>query len=741
LPDFLARPAPRKRPDHRHAPEEKMIALEIQTGTQRGHRVVPSESSVTLGRAPHNQLVLSDVHLSSEHGQIFREGSDYIFKDLRSTNGSRLLRRDGSLLYIDQGCGHEVTLRDGDQLLLGDPVDPVVITVRLGEPAQVAPLVPLPGASSPTVPALGLGRPAAGVTGGAAKPAEEPDAGEVLARRPLSDEEAVAGKALRDPALATQLLSAARRLGRRGLELVAVFESIAEALFDLLPLCTHVAIELSDGPEGRMATVFGAARKEPGKGPQPHPPHQPGEARVAPPLPALGPAGAATSGPQAALGATPAPPPPPIRASRAVIRRVLQERAAVLIANAPQDLAGAASILGARIQSIIGVPLWDGEEMRGVIQCDNRASAAMFKERDLEAALLLAGTAALAIENARLFARLRLAEEQLRVENRYLKSRDEKRRGEGPIGKSPAFTDVLRQVQKVTDTRATVCIEGETGTGKELIASLIHYQSGRRDKLFVAQNCAAVPDNLLESELFGHKKGAFTGADSEKKGLFEVADGGTLFLDEIGEMSLNLQAKLLRVLQEGEIRPIGATQTRRVDVRIICATNRSLEKEVAEGRFRQDLYYRLKVFPIRLPPLRERREDIPALCEHFLRKYSAEMRKSVAGFTSEALSQLSAYNWPGNVRELENEVQRLVIQVDPESFITPELLAPRMRQVEGVLDKITPQKGPLKDMMEEVERFLLVQALKEHGGNKTRTAETLGITREGLHKKLAKFGM
>ena len=423
------------------------------------------------------------------------------------------------------------------------------------------------------------------------------------------------------------------------------------------------------------------------------------------------------------------------------MRRVLTERAAVLVANAPQDLAGVASIMGARIQSIIGVPLWDGEEIRGVIQCDNRASAAMFKERDLEAALLLAGTAALAIENARLFARLRLAEEQLRVENRYLKSRDEKRRGEGPIGKSPAFTEVLRQVQKVTDTRATVCIEGETGTGKELIASLIHYQSGRRDKLFVAQNCAAVPDNLLESELFGHKKGAFTSADSDKKGLFEVADGGTLFLDEIGEMSLNLQAKLLRVLQEGEIRPIGATQTRRVDVRIICATNRSLEKEVAEGRFRQDLYYRLKVFPIRLPPLRERREDIPALCEHFLRKYSAEMKKSVAGFTSEALSQLSAYNWPGNVRELENEVQRLVIQVDPEGFITPELLAPRMRQAEGVLDKITPQKGPLKDMMEEVERFLLVQALKEHGGNKTRTAETLGITREGLHKKLAKFGM
>ena len=186
---------------------------------------------------------------------------------------------------------------------------------------------------------------------------------------------------------------------------------------------------------------------------------------------------------------------------------------------------------------------------------------------------------------------------------------------------------------------------------------------------------------------------------------------------------------------------LGATQTRKVDVRIICATNRSLEKEVAEGRFRQDLYYRLKVYPIRLPPLRERREDIQALAEHFLRKYSSEMKKAVSGFTPETLAQLSGYNWPGNVRELENEVHRLVIQAEPETFITPELLAPRMRQAEGIVDRIAPAKGPLKDMMEEVERFLLIQALRDHGGNKTRTAETLGITREGLHKKLAKFGL
>src|SRR5206468_6986260 len=185
-----------------------------------------------------------------------------------------------------------------------------------------------------------------------------------------------------------------------------------------------------------------------------------------------------------------------------------------------------------------------------------------------------------------------------------------------------------------------------TGTGKEVIASAIHYQGKRRDKLFVAQNCAALPETLLESELFGHKKGAFTGADHEKKGLFEIADGGTMFLDEIGDMTLNLQAKLLRVLQEGEIRPVGGTASKSIDVRIICATNRSLEKEVEKGAFRQDLFYRLRVFPIRLPPLRERREDIPLLVEHFLRRYTAEMNKPVAGVTPEALDQLPAYSFP-----------------------------------------------------------------------------------------------
>ena len=392
------------------------------------------------------------------------------------------------------------------------------------------------------------------------------------------------------------------------------------------------------------------------------------------------------------------------------------------------------------------MPLWRGDEILGVIQLDNRESTGVFAAPDLEIVAVLAHNASLAVANARLVKRLRVAEERLKKENTYLKGREQERRtgGRGPqeiVGQAPAMRGLLQQLEKVVDTRVTVLIEGETGVGKELVAAAVHYRSKRRDKLFVSQNCAAMPENLLESELFGHKKGSFTGAHEDKKGLFEIADGGTLFLDEVTEMPLSLQSKLLRALQEGEIRPIGATAERKVDVRIVAATNRNLEKEVAEGRFREDLYYRLKVFPLRVPPLRERREDIPLLAGHFLKRFTQELGKAVAGFSQQAMELLSSYDWPGNVRELQNEVQRLAIQVDAGGFITPELLSPRVRQVEGVMDRVRPTKGTLKEMMDQLERWLLIEALREHGNNKTAAAKALGITREGLHKKLRSFGL
>lgn len=424
--------------------------------------------------------------------------------------------------------------------------------------------------------------------------------------------------------------------------------------------------------------------------------------------------------------------------TRSVYRKVVRERCAVLAADAPSETFSSESLLGAGIRSTIGVPLWQGDDIIGVLQVDNRDRPAMFVEADVDVLGVLAANASLAVANARLIHRLRDAEDQLKKENTYLRLREEKLRGGEVqiIGDSKAMNALFTTLEKVVNTRVTVLIEGKTGTGKELVAAALHARSKRRDKLFVAQNCAALPESLLESELFGHKRGAFTGATDEKKGLFEIADGGTLFLDEVTEMPMALQAKLLRVLQEGEIRPIGATQTRVVDVRIVAATNRTLETEVQEGRFREDLYYRLKVFPIRVPPLSERREDIPLLADHFLQRYSREFGRQLKMLSQTSMELLMAYDWPGNVRELENEIQRCVIQAGEEELGGPELLSPRVRKVEGSIERAGVTKGTLKEMLEQVEKYFLVECLREHDNNKTAAAKTLGITREGLHKKL-----
>jgi Nif-specific regulatory protein len=405
-----------------------------------------------------------------------------------------------------------------------------------------------------------------------------------------------------------------------------------------------------------------------------------------------------------------------------------------------REVGETASIMGAKILSTMGVPLWRGEEILGVLQVDNRAQPGMFKDRDLDLLMLVGQQASLAVHNARLYRQVKQAEMSARTENSFLKQRAQKK-FEGIIGDSKAMQSLFEKMAKVVDTRVSVLIEGETGTGKELVASAVHYQSRRKDRLFIAQNCAALPETLLESELFGHKKGAFTGATEDKKGLFELADGGTLFLDEIGEMPLGLQAKILRTLQEGEVRPLGSGVVKNVDVRIVAATNRKLEDEVAAGRFRQDLYYRLQVFPVRIPALRERREDIPVLAAHFLKRYTHELGKPVAGFSQQAMELLMSYDFPGNVRELENEVQRLVIQCEPGGYVMAEHLSPRIRNIEGLLDKIRAPRGTLKDMIEHIEKWLLIEALREHGNNKSATAKTLGITREGLHKKLKGYGI
>jgi Nif-specific regulatory protein len=417
----------------------------------------------------------------------------------------------------------------------------------------------------------------------------------------------------------------------------------------------------------------------------------------------------------------------------------MDQQAGVLICDAA-DAEPSRSIVRARIQSVMGAPLVIGERIVGILQVDNREGQGLFAQDDLEALVVLSQQVALLLENARLFQRVKLAEERLERENRFLK-RQQSRQFSSIIGDSGAMMQVFELVKRVVDTRATVLVTGETGTGKELIARAIHQQSPRAEKLFVAQNCSALPESLLESELFGHKRGAFTGADADKKGLFELAHQGTIFLDEIGETTPALQAKLLRVLQESEVRPVGSMSPRKLYARVIAATNRDLEAEVAAGRFREDLYYRLNVFPLHLPPLRDRGDDVVLHWEYFLQKFCREFNRPAMSLSPEAAAQLRAYRWPGNIRELQNEVQRVVIYGVSGDLILPEHLADRICQVGGLIKKVNPERGGLKEMMEQVERWLLLESLREHDNNKTRAAASLQITREGLHKKLSRHGI
>jgi len=351
-------------------------------------------------------------------------------------------------------------------------------------------------------------------------------------------------------------------------------------------------------------------------------------------------------------------------------------------------------------------------------------------------------------ENQRLSLELRSTEPVLRkrVEAKRAEVKDRfdlariARAGESPLNR------LCELVEQLAPYDISVLITGESGTGKELLARGLHYRSTRADRAFVVENCAALPDQLLESELFGHKRGSFTGAYEDKIGLFQQADGGTMFLDEIGETSPAFQAKLLRVLQEGEVRPVGSARPLSVNVRVLAATNRDLEQDVRSGRFREDLYYRLSQITLHVPPLRERPMDIPFIAHQLLERGVRQLGKTVRGFTPETLDCLSGYHWPGNVREMQNEILRM-LALARGNELGAELLSPRVlqggvsEQEEEALQLMAGVDGTLKDRLESLEARLLKETLIRHRWNKTRAAGELGLSRVGLRSKLARYGL
>jgi len=343
-----------------------------------------------------------------------------------------------------------------------------------------------------------------------------------------------------------------------------------------------------------------------------------------------------------------------------------------------------------------------------------------------------------------------IEQKNLMMENLYLRQELQEKYGfHNIVGKSKKMQEIYKIIAKVAPTDSTVLINGQSGTGKELIARAIHFNSPRRDKQFVTVDCAVLSENLLESELFGHVRGSFTGAVTTKPGLFEVANGGTVFLDEIGNISFSIQAKLLRVLQEREFTPVGGTKAKKVDIRLIAATNKDLEKMIKEETFREDLYYRLNIVPIHLPPLKERQEDIPILSMHFLKKYSDEMGKVIKGFTPEAMEKLIKYSWPGNVRELENLIQRTVVMIDEEMVRVDHLILPGQQERETLVSSIPMTSEELKEIkkqlrekaVEDVEKAFVINALDRNEWNVTRAAEEVGMLRPNFQALMRKYGL
>ena len=419
-----------------------------------------------------------------------------------------------------------------------------------------------------------------------------------------------------------------------------------------------------------------------------------------------------------------------VQVSRTIVSQVLSDGVAILCNDLPstETFSDTASLLERRIHSVLAVPLEVFDRTLGVIYLDATDPKAHFDEDHLQLLTAIGSIAAAALDNARRM-------ESLEQENRRLQA--EISLEHNMVGDSPRMRDVYQFIARVAPREVTVLIFGESGTGKELVARAIHRNSARADKPCVAINCAALAETLLESELFGHEKGAFTGAIVQKKGKLEIAEGGTVFLDEIGELAPLLQAKLLRVLQEREFERVGGTRTIKLNVRLVAATNRDLEEEVKKGRFREDLFYRLNVVALRMPALRERREDIPLLASYFTSKFSQRSNRPVLGVSPQARACLTSYDWPGNVRELENAIERAVV-LGSSDLILPEDLP------EAVLEKAESAGATMTafhDALREAKKQLILNAFEQAQGSYTEAARLLGLHPNYLHRLIRNLSM
>jgi transcriptional regulator with GAF, ATPase, and Fis domain len=463
-------------------------------------------------------------------------------------------------------------------------------------------------------------------------------------------------------------------------------------------------------------------------------------------------------------------PVPQSRLSAGLCQQALSTGRPVLSMDAGQDdrFDAMVSVEDLRLRSVLCLPILLAERVTGVLYVDNRMRSGAFSEDDLDVAEHFAALAAVAIRNARQVDTMRVNNEALQLSGdqiqrlnaslgRKVRDRDaelavvrrELTRERGRydyneiIGTSSAMRKVFQVLDRVIESDLPVRISGASGTGKELIARAIHKNGARSERPFVCENCAAVPDSLLESELFGHVKGAFTGAVRNRRGLLQQADGGTLFLDEVGDMSVEMQKKLLRVLQEGEVRPVGSTATEKVDVRIVVASHRDLLELVGQGRFREDLYYRLNVLTVDLPPLRDRIEDIPLLAESLLVRASREANCDPPSVTPEVVAALASHDWPGNVRELENEMRRLVVLAD--GVVRLEHLSTQILEGSGetkrseAADLVVRVEGDLRAAVAQFEASAIRVALDDAEDNKSRAAESLGISRFALQRKMDKY--